>query len=144
MECHKILIAIDDSPAAEHIAGSGYQLACQFGAEVALLSIEDTTIYDDDELSLRERDPLIERSSNTLQQYLINKIFKNVPVSTFIERGKPASVIIELSRSWNADMIVLGTHGRKGLSHLLMGSVAEEVMRNSSKPLVIIPISEKR
>ena len=36
----------------------------QFGAEVALLSIEDTTIYDDDELSLRERDPLIERSSN--------------------------------------------------------------------------------
>lgn len=144
MECHKILIAVDDSPSAEHIAQSGYQLACQFGAEVALVSIEDASVYDDWELSLRERDPLVERSSNTRQQELITKIFKNIPVSTFIERGRPASVIIRLSRSWNADMIVLGTHGRKGFSHFLMGSVAEEVIRNSSKPLIIIPISEKQ
>lgn len=62
----------------------------------------------------------------------------------FIERGRPASVIIRLSRFWNADMIVLGTHGRKWFSHFLMGSVAEEVIRNSSKPLIIIPISEKQ
>ncbi|TBO43642.1 universal stress protein [Pedobacter kyonggii] len=85
--------------------------------------------------------PRYEHKELLNQCYLIGY---NIPVSTFIERGRPASVIIELSRSWNADMIVLGTHGRKGLSHLLMGSVAEEVMRNSSKPLVIIPISEKR
>lgn len=141
MEFHRILIALDNGPGAERIALSGLQLARQFDAQVALVSIEDTSIYENDELTLRERDPLVERSQNSAQQMIIEKVFKDFPVKTFVEKGRPAEVIVRLSESWNADIIVLGTHGRKGLSHLIMGSVAEEVMRHSKKTLVIIPIS---
>jgi nucleotide-binding universal stress UspA family protein len=56
-----------------------------------------------------------------------------------VERGKTFEVILKVAEEWNADLIVLGTHGRTGLSHLLTGSVAEKVIRHSTLPLYIIP-----
>jgi nucleotide-binding universal stress UspA family protein len=63
-------------------------------------------------------------------------------VKTFIEQGKPYEIILKIADEWGADVIVMGTHGRKGLSHLLIGSVAEEVIRHTKKTLVVIPVSE--
>ena len=60
---------------------------------------------------------------------------------TFVEEGKPAEVIIRIAERFGADVIVMGTHGRKGLSHLIMGSVAEDVIKNAKRPCVVIPIS---
>ncbi|MEW6326918.1 MAG: universal stress protein [Thermodesulfobacteriota bacterium] len=49
-----------------------------------------------------------------------------------------SSAITEEARKWPADLIVIGTHGRRGIHHLLMGSVAEGVIRTSPKPVLLI------
>jgi nucleotide-binding universal stress UspA family protein len=52
--------------------------------------------------------------------------------------GRPAKVILTEARSWGADLIVLGTHGRRGLAHLVFGSVAEDVVRTSPVPVLTV------
>ena len=141
MTFHKILIAIDKTESAEKVAQSGLQLAQQFGSEVALVSIVDSTVYSgNDEASSRELEEMKDFNFNASQRRVIENVFKKYPVKTFVEQGKPAEVIIRVAERFGADVIVMGTHGRKGLSHLIMGSVAEDVIRNSKKPCVVIPI----
>ena len=50
--------------------------------------------------------------------------------------GDPAEQVLNTARGLDADLIVMGTHGRKGLSHLVLGSVAERVVRESSVPVL--------
>ncbi len=142
MEFHKILIAIDKTDSAEKVAQSGLQLAQQFGSEIALVSIVDSTIYEgEDEASSRELEEMKDFNFNASQRRVIDNVFKKYPVKTFVEEGKPAEVIIRIAERFGADVIVMGTHGRKGLSHLIMGSVAEDVIKNAKRPCVVIPIS---
>lgn len=49
-----------------------------------------------------------------------------------------ASAIVDESKNWNADIIIMGTHGYSGLSHLLMGSVAEGVVRHATVPVLLV------
>jgi nucleotide-binding universal stress UspA family protein len=143
MEFHRILIAIDNGKSAETIALNGLQLAQQYQAEIALVSIVDpATNWGDELVTLREMDDLIDGNFNTSQQNVIDKVFKTYPVKRFIKQGNPYEVILKIADEWGADVIVMGTHGRKGLSHLFIGSVAEEVIRHSKKTLVVIPVSE--
>jgi len=51
--------------------------------------------------------------------------------------GPAADTILEKARSWDADLIVMGTHGRTGLAHFLNGSVAEQVVRHARRPVLI-------
>jgi nucleotide-binding universal stress UspA family protein len=55
-----------------------------------------------------------------------------------VEEGSPAPEIISLSQGGGFDMIVMGTHGRSGLQHVLMGSVAEAVVRRALCPVLTI------
>ena len=54
-----------------------------------------------------------------------------------IRVGKPAEVIIAEAEAWRADLIAMGTHGRTGFDHFLHGSVAEQVVRRSRRPVLI-------
>jgi nucleotide-binding universal stress UspA family protein len=56
--------------------------------------------------------------------------------------GSPAHAIVEYAKSVHADMIVMGTHGRDGVSRLLMGSVAEHVVRHAPCPVLVVRRSE--
>jgi len=142
MEFHKILIAIDTLPSSETVALSGLQLAKQFNSEIALISIIDPdSIIDEETASPREREDMMEHNLNRSQVNVIEKVFKDVPVKSFVERGNPSKVIVQTAEKWGADIIVMGTHGRKGLPHLLIGSVAEDVVRHSKKTLIIIPVT---
>jgi nucleotide-binding universal stress UspA family protein len=55
-----------------------------------------------------------------------------------LEEGEPATQILEVARDCRCDLIVMGTHGRRGLNRLLMGSVAEQVMRKAPCPVVTV------
>jgi nucleotide-binding universal stress UspA family protein len=52
--------------------------------------------------------------------------------------GRVGAVISKEAEQWLADLLVIGTHGRKGLDHLLMGSVAEGVMRTAVMPVLLV------
>jgi nucleotide-binding universal stress UspA family protein len=69
-----------------------------------------------------------------------------VPVDHFLEEGDPATVILRVAQTTPCDLVVMGTHGRTGLGRLLMGSVAEEVVRKASCPVLTlkVPLSPGR
>ena len=62
----------------------------------------------------------------------------DITVEHRLERGEPALVILAVAQETGADLIVMGTHGRTGLRRLLMGSVAEQVVRKASCPVLTI------
>ena len=141
MEFHKILIAIDRNSSAEIVAKSGLQLAEQYNSEIALISVLDKEgSFDSDPATPRELDDMMEHNFNKSQLNVIEKIFKNRAVKSFVKKGVPYKGIIETAEKWGADIIVMGTHGRKGLPHLILGSVAEEVIRHSRKTVIVIPV----
>jgi nucleotide-binding universal stress UspA family protein len=53
--------------------------------------------------------------------------------------GNPQEAILKTATIWEADLIVMGTHSRTGLSHFLLGSVAEHVVRHAAIPVMVIP-----
>ncbi|MGY4386481.1 nucleotide-binding universal stress UspA family protein [Pedobacter sp. UYP24] len=141
MEFHKILIAIDSNQSSEKVAISGLQLAKQFNGQIALVSIVDPdSVTDNDGATTKELDDMMEHNLNHSQLRVIEKVFKDFPVKSYVEKGVPYKVIIDIAERWGADVIVMGTHGRKGMPHLLIGSVAEQVIRHSKKTVVVIPV----
>lgn len=65
-----------------------------------------------------------------------------VPCEHRMPYGKPAEAIVQLAKNENVDMIVMGTHGYRGLSRALAGSVAEEVMREAPCPVIAVRLSK--
>ena len=59
----------------------------------------------------------------------------------FVREGDPADEILEAAAAIGARMIAMGTHGRRGLSHVLLGSVAEQVVRRSRVPVLTVRVS---
>jgi nucleotide-binding universal stress UspA family protein len=90
---------------------------------------------------------VLEREDNAMiesfQACLQSDIGQKIETQTFVKVGLAAEEIIEAAKNKDADMIVMATHGRTGLSHALMGSVAEKVVRQAPCPVSTIrPKSE--
>ena len=60
-------------------------------------------------------------------------------ITTEVLTGPPARTIVEGATEEHCDLIVMGTHGRHGMAHLLMGSVAERVVRTAACPVLVVP-----
>src|SRR6185503_15716649 len=152
----KILIAIDYNPTAKIIADSGFELAKSMNAEVILLHVvADYTYYSSldyspvlgfdsfSNLGAIQTNTVLELQ-NAAKDYLekIKSQLGDSSIQTLIKEGDSGDAILEAANDSNADVIVMGTHGRRGLDKILMGSVAEKVMRHSKIPLFIIPSKE--
>lgn len=153
----KVLIALDFDPSAQKVAEGGFQLAKAMNAEIVLLHV----IADDIYYSSLEYSPLTGFSgfSNTdfsmmasseglvkASQYFLDKTrnhLGDVTIKTIIEKGDFAEAILHTAEDTNADLIVIGSHSRRWLDQILMGSVTEKVLHNSVLPLLIIPTRGK-
>ena len=153
----KILIAIDYNPTAEKIAEMGYELAKSMNAEVILLHVvADYTYYSSldyspimgfdtfSNLGVLQTNTVLQLQ-DAAQEYLqkCKNHLSDSSIKTLVKDGDSGDAIIEAANNLNADIIVMGSHSRKGLDKILMGSVAEKVLRHSKVPLFIIPISEQ-
>ena len=144
MNFKRILIAVDNSTCAEKAAKTGYEMAELYGAEVALLNIVEPAppIANPDfgftPAIIDVYDNSLENSHVLLEE--IEKKFGNSRKTTHLSILDTATNgILQQSEEWQADLIVIGTHGRTGLNHFLMGSVAEHVARKAACPVLIIP-----
>src|SRR6185436_18443907 len=63
-------------------------------------------------------------------------------IHEFTPEGDPREEIIAVANEWGANIIVVGTHGRTGLTHLLMGSTAEYVVRHAKVPVLDVPMKK--
>jgi nucleotide-binding universal stress UspA family protein len=144
MAYSNILIAIDGSECSMNAAKRGIELAEDLSANVILLSVVDMTgmienaavgaIVDENVEAVfkKEADKLLE---DVIKKYPYNKITK------ITEEGIAKEAINTIAEQHNIDLIVMGTHGRTGLNHLLVGSVAEYVIRYSKIPVMVITTS---
>ncbi len=131
----RILIPTDGSDSAMKAAEYGLELAQSMKAAVHTIHVFDynslsSVKYQDAESYIRE----------TCEKY-VNEVVDmggkmDVPVAPLMSTGDPAKGIIDISNEY--DLIVMGTLGRTGLSHAIMGSVAEKVMRLSKCPVLVV------
>jgi nucleotide-binding universal stress UspA family protein len=147
MNFKKILIAVDNSTCSEKAAKTGYDMAAKFNAEVALINIVEplpATVNPDYTLApvfLETYDNSAENSHLLLKE--IENKYGNGGSTTYLTIIDTATHgIIQQAEEWGAELIVIGTHGRTGLYHFLMGSVAEHVARKSACPVLIVPNKE--
>lgn len=136
----KILVAIDNGPFSEKITEKAMQFGNKDNLEIALVSVINPTANEvGTGITPKNLANMVKSEYEKKHQELIQKMLKDYKVSSFIKEGESSEEILEFADEWNADVIVIGTHGRTGLLHLLMGSVAEKVIKNSTKPLLVIP-----
>ena len=136
----KILIPTDGSENANAAAAQGLALAKLMDAEVTAMSIVDIgatfTNRGFRRAAVDNYSYLEEESSTAVEQVYQEGKGMGIEVKKVIGKGVPANEIIEASKDY--DLIVMGTFGHTGLSHLLMGSVAEKVVRFASCPVLVI------
>jgi nucleotide-binding universal stress UspA family protein len=140
----RILCPIDFSESADHALRYAAALAETFSAELTLLHVVapvvaalpgDTTLPDTLQADI---DDLAEACRERLEQTVGKMAANGVPVQHKILNGVPFVEIIRYARESETDLIVMGTHGRTGLGHLLIGSVAERVVRKSPCPVLTV------
>jgi nucleotide-binding universal stress UspA family protein len=82
-------------------------------------------------------------ASQNLERYATRLRERGLDVETSIREGYPATVIEDEAAAQNADMIVIGTRGRSGLKHLLLGSIAERVVQKAPCPVLTVRLPDK-
>jgi nucleotide-binding universal stress UspA family protein len=85
----------------------------------------------------------LENGKSSLAKIVCETVPEDISVEVLVETGDPAMVIADAAVREKIDVIVLATHGLTGLSHLLMGSVAEKVVRHAAVPVLIVRQSEE-
>jgi nucleotide-binding universal stress UspA family protein len=141
----KILVPIDGSPTSQKGLREAIKLAKDQGAQLRLFHIVSKPILDcgyaggtyGGELiaSAREEGHKIVSMAESLA-----RLEGLQPTSVMVESmgGSAAIFILEHAREWPADLIVMGTHGRRGLARLAMGSDAESVVREAPVPVLLV------
>ncbi|TZF83063.1 universal stress protein [Pedobacter sp. BS3] len=145
----KILIAVEDSPYSEKAAAYGFALATMVHADVVLLHVNEvqTPVMNVGDPLLNEPGMIMpelitaqEESSQKLLDRMAEKYRdENLQISTFRKLGNTRDEILNMADECNADLIILGTHGRTGFDHFITGSVSESVSRHAKCPVLIVP-----
>lgn len=100
------------------------------------LSISDMAWVGVDKRAMDEEK--IKESRRHIEEIVLKRIPVDVPADAEIIQGEAVTKIIEYAEDVNADLIVMATHGRTGVSHVLMGSVAEQVVRKAPCPVLTL------
>jgi len=130
----KILVPTDFSEPAAEALQTAIDLAARYGASIALVHVFEPIVYAFPEasgfyssLNLPDAIEGINTALEKAKQTAITAGTKNLTATQL--HGYPPSEIADYAKSGGFDLIVMGTHGRRGLSHLMIGSVAERVVR---------------
>ena len=141
----RILVPIDFSAHSERALDHAAALAHTFGACVELLHVvEDpfarggwgSEMYVPDMNRIRQ--DAIEAAARQLETTRQAIAEPPVPIVASVRMGRPAPTIVEYANAVNANLIVMGTHGRTGLARMLIGSVAEQVVRSAHCPVLTV------
>lgn len=142
MKAKKILLPVDFSTAGEAALQMATMLARDSGATLIVLHVEEPPMaYGGGEMYYG----LVEPDRNELSRMLheVKPSDPSIPVVYRLVTGDPATSVVQAAEQENADFIVVGSHGRTGLGRLLMGSVAEAIVRRAQCPVVTVKAPHK-
>ena len=145
----RIMVAVDGSPHSAHALKHAVSLAKGLTASLRILHVVDIGLLPSEpELSI-DFDALFEARHAAAEKILAaardSAQASGLAVEAqLLDTATPtqhvAAAIAEAAASWPADLVVLGTHGRRGIDRWLLGSVAEGVARRSTVPVLLVPL----
>ncbi len=142
-----ILFATDFSPSSEHAFKYALSLARKFEGRLGIIHVISEPVdlrgFYVPHISFDQLEAEIEQGAiKLMEEFCIRHAEEYPRVETFVVPGIPYDEIIKKAGELAADLIIVGTHGRTGLDHVLFGSTAEKVVRKSTVPVMSIRIQE--
>jgi nucleotide-binding universal stress UspA family protein len=146
----RILVPTDFSESSGAALDHARALCRRFGSKLMLMHVVETTGFTNVVSSSGYAavipdlfDEILAGTRGQLESLLTDKDRQAFPVETILRvTGRPAREIVRVASDAHVDLIVMGTQGRRGLSHLVLGSVAEEVVRTAQCPVLTVKVSE--
>ena len=137
-----VLVPIDFSATADQALTYAIALAQQLQARLTLLHVLDLTPVTVDEMPPGMTATYLD-DLETDAQYLLQASRERVQraglqAESLLVQGTPTQTIVDTAGEQGVDLIIMGTHGRTGLAHVLLGSVAEHVVRQGSCPVLVV------
>lgn len=146
----RILLPTDGSENAEKAGKHALWIAKKSGAEIDVLNIFE--VYSPSIAALPISavpssnadmyEPLKEEAIKIVDDFkvrLLNQSQSEVVIKTFVNEGRPHEEILKMIKELDADLTIMGASGRHGLDRLTLGSVTERVVRESKRPVMVIP-----
>jgi len=133
-----IVVAVDFEPGSERALELGKELAAKLGCELVLVHVYQLPIYTYPGLEPTALPGLQTEITGAAQRALDQLATKHGVQRAILREGDPSAEIVATIEELHPKLTVLGTHGRRGLTHLFLGSVAERVVRRSVLPVVTV------
>jgi len=139
----RILVATSFSDLSEHALAHAVMLASQLGASIIVCHVcAPTPIIADTGVAIVPANidaaGIQESAEASVMQDLAQFAATRVPMTAIIRQGDFATEIAEVAEQMHADLIVVGTHGRSGVMHMLLGDPAERLMRHTHIPVLVL------
>ena len=143
LNVHKILVPVDFSEHASPVLRVAADLALKYEASLTLVHVNDlvVTLAPYPPLPPKIIEQVAADARARIDQFQEEAVALGVrSVDTAIVYGHPSDQIVRLADEGHYDWIVLGTHGRSGLNRMMLGSVAERVVRTARRPVLTVPL----
>jgi nucleotide-binding universal stress UspA family protein len=140
----KLLVAVDLSEPSKEVIDTGVRLATALGGSIELVHVREPFVYamaGQYGPSPQQEQALIGWIDRALAEAADRFTQARVPCVTTSLNGSPAREIVAHAEKVGADLIVVGTHGRGGLTHAVLGSVAERIVQKANRPVLTVPVS---
>ena len=139
----KVLIAMDYDETSIKVAEVGFSMAQTMNAETILLHvISEQPVYYSSYTFMRELQVDVMGDLKVATQQFLDKAKKRLgseSIKTVLKEGEVADMILKTAKEMNVDLIVMGSHSRKWLENIILGSEAQDVLKNTTIPLYIVP-----
>jgi len=139
----KILVAVDFSKLTGKVLDAAVIMAEKFSAELnVVFVVENMEPYSwvsipHISFDLLE-DEMLKNAETKIERLVYDTVHDRLPCTTKVLKGIPAAQIISHAKSEGCDLIIMGTHGYRGLEKALLGSVAEQVLKNAPCPVLVV------
>jgi len=140
----KIVVPTDGSDSSIRAAEYGINIAKTLGAQIVAVYVIDAVVLDEARsfLKIGEHEDVELKLKQTGQGY-VNYVLslaekEGVTATSLVAKGRPFDVIVHITEESKANLIVMGTHGRRGAERILIGSVAERVIEYSPCPVLVV------
>jgi nucleotide-binding universal stress UspA family protein len=139
-EIKHILVPTDFNEPAQHALGRAVDLSKRLGAALTLLHVYDIPVYPYTWLEPSADEAASIRAAAQLHlDQALAELRKQVPeAGAVLSSGAPWEQILKVAKDTQANLIVMGTHGRRGIDHWMLGSVAERTVRLSPIPVLTV------
>jgi nucleotide-binding universal stress UspA family protein len=145
MQFRRILVPIDFSDASRHALQHAITIAGWYDAGITAMHVRTQPLLVNPPIILAAARESIaglteaQQVEADLREWVAPATTAGLTVDTIVTEGSPATRILDLARALPADLVVTGTHGRSGVARLILGSVAERVLREAPCPVMTVP-----